>query len=178
MPRGSKRSTSWKPGQSGNPVGSSREQCELRRRRRNTEKAFVDVVPIQLEITTAAAAELCRRGLVAPGHERDDTADDRAAINDRGPEPPAAWVRHQFVAVRQRICLIRVSSSIGSTIGAGLPSGIARSLVSLKSASIAKRVALRDGPACRGPSPRSRWRASATRPTFTSAPPRSPERTR
>ena len=74
MPRGGKRSTSFKPGQSGNPVGSSRKQCELRRRRRNTERDFVDAVAIQLEITTAAATELCRRGLVAPGHERDPQA--------------------------------------------------------------------------------------------------------
>jgi hypothetical protein len=72
--RGGKRSTSFKPGQSGNPIGSSRKQCELRRQRRNTEKAFVDAVAIQLEITAAAAAELCRRGLVAPGHERDPQA--------------------------------------------------------------------------------------------------------
>jgi hypothetical protein len=74
MPRGGKRSTSFKPGQSGNPAGSSRKQWELRRRRRNTERAFVDAVAIQLEITTAAATELCRRGLVAPGHERDPQA--------------------------------------------------------------------------------------------------------
>lgn len=74
MPRGGKRSTSWKRGQSGNPAGSSRKQWELRRRRRNTERAFVDAVAIQLEITTAAATELCRRGLVAPGHERDPQA--------------------------------------------------------------------------------------------------------
>jgi hypothetical protein len=59
---------------SGNPAGSSRTQRELRRQRRNTEKAFVDAVAIQLEITAAAAAELCRRGLVAPGHERDPQA--------------------------------------------------------------------------------------------------------
>ena len=74
MPRGGKRSTSWKAGQSGNASGSSRTQRELRRQRRNTEKAFVDAVAIQLEITTAAATELCRRGLVAPGHERDPQA--------------------------------------------------------------------------------------------------------
>jgi hypothetical protein len=74
MPRGGKRSTSFKPGLSGNPVGSSRKQRELRRRHRNTERAFVDAVAIQLEITTAAATELCRRGLVAPGHERDPQA--------------------------------------------------------------------------------------------------------
>ena len=74
MPRGGKRSTSFKSGRSGNPAGSSRKQCELRHRRRNTERAFVDAVTIQLEITTAAAAELCRRGLVAPGHERDPQA--------------------------------------------------------------------------------------------------------
>jgi hypothetical protein len=57
MPRGGKRSTSFKPGQSGNSAGSSRKQWELRRRRRNTERAFVDAVAIQLEITTAAAAD-------------------------------------------------------------------------------------------------------------------------
>jgi hypothetical protein len=74
MPRGGKRSTSWKAGQSGNASGSSRTQRELRRQRRNTEKAFVDAVAIQLEITTAAATELYRRGLVAPGHERDPQA--------------------------------------------------------------------------------------------------------
>ena len=38
------------------------------------EKAFVDAVAIRLEITTPAATELCRRGLVAPGHERDPQA--------------------------------------------------------------------------------------------------------
>jgi hypothetical protein len=74
MPRGGKRSTSFKPGKSGNPAGSCRKQRELRRRRGNTEKAFVDAVAIQLEITTAAATELCRRGLIAPGHERDPHA--------------------------------------------------------------------------------------------------------
>jgi hypothetical protein len=36
------------------------KQLELRRRRRNTERDFVDAVAIQLEITTAAVAELCR----------------------------------------------------------------------------------------------------------------------
>jgi hypothetical protein len=74
MPRGGKRSTCFKPGQSGNPAGSSRKQWELRRRRRNTERDFVDAVAIQLEITTAAAAELCRRGLVAPDPEQDPQA--------------------------------------------------------------------------------------------------------
>jgi hypothetical protein len=59
---------------SGNPAGSSRTQRELGRQCRNTEKAFVDAVAIQLEITSAAATELCRRGLVAPGHERDPQA--------------------------------------------------------------------------------------------------------
>ena len=61
----------------------------------------------------------------------------RRSRSDKRPRPrrpPAAWVRHQSGAVRQRICLIRVSSSIRSTVGAGLPSGIERSLVSLKSA--------------------------------------------
>jgi hypothetical protein len=58
----------------GNRAGSSRTQWELRRRRRNTERDFVDAVEIQLEITAAAATELCRRGLVAPGHERDPQA--------------------------------------------------------------------------------------------------------
>ena len=38
------------------------------------EKAFVDAVAIRLVITTPAATELCRRGLVAPGHERDPQA--------------------------------------------------------------------------------------------------------
>jgi hypothetical protein len=74
MPRGGKRTTSWKAGQSGNPAGSSRKQWELRRRRRNSGRAFVDAVAIQLEITTAAAAELCRRGMVIPGYERDPQA--------------------------------------------------------------------------------------------------------
>ena len=74
MHRGGKRTTSWKPGQSGSPAGSSRKQAALRRRRRNTEKGFIDAVAIQLEITTAAAAELCRRGMVAPGFERDPQA--------------------------------------------------------------------------------------------------------
>jgi hypothetical protein len=74
MPRGGKRSTSFKPGRSGNPAGSSRKQWELRRQRRNIERAFVDAVAIQLEITTAAVAELCRRGMVTPGYERDPQA--------------------------------------------------------------------------------------------------------
>jgi hypothetical protein len=74
MPRGGKRSTSWKAGRSGNPAGSSRKQWELRRRRRNIEEDFVDAVAIQLEITAAAAVELCRRGLVTPGYERDPQA--------------------------------------------------------------------------------------------------------
>jgi hypothetical protein len=74
MPRGGKRSTSWKRGQSGNPVGSSRKQWELRRRHREVEEGFVDAVAIQLEITTVAAAELCRRGLITPGYERDPQA--------------------------------------------------------------------------------------------------------
>jgi hypothetical protein len=53
---------------------SSRKQWEVRRRRRNTEKSFVNSVTIQLDITVAAAAELCRRGMVAPGFERDPQA--------------------------------------------------------------------------------------------------------
>ena len=55
MSRGGKRSTSWKPGQSGNPAGSSRKQWELLRRRREIEKGFLDALAIQLEITAAAA---------------------------------------------------------------------------------------------------------------------------
>jgi hypothetical protein len=74
MPRGGKRTTSWKQGQSGNPVGSSRKQWEVRRRRRNTEKSFVNSVTIHLDITVAAVAELYRRGMVAPGYERDPQA--------------------------------------------------------------------------------------------------------
>jgi hypothetical protein len=58
----------------GNSVGSSRKQWELRRRRRQVEEGFVDSVAIQLEITTAATAELCRRGLVTPGYERNPQA--------------------------------------------------------------------------------------------------------
>jgi hypothetical protein len=41
-------------------VAPPAKQLELRRRRRNTERDFVDAVAIQLEITTAAVAELCR----------------------------------------------------------------------------------------------------------------------
>lgn len=74
MPRGGRRSTSWKPGQSGNPAGSSRKQWELLRRHRQVEQGFVDAIAIQLEITTAAAGELCRRGLVTPGYERNPQA--------------------------------------------------------------------------------------------------------
>jgi hypothetical protein len=83
MRRGGKRTTSWKPGQSGNSVGSSRKRWELRRRCREVQEGFVDAVAIQLEITTAAAAELCRCGLVTPGYERDPQALPTASSKQR-----------------------------------------------------------------------------------------------
>jgi Family of unknown function (DUF5681) len=69
MPRGGKRSTSFKPGQSGNARGRPRKGRALLLQRIVEEEGFADAVKIRLEITRAGAAELCRRGLVTPGYE-------------------------------------------------------------------------------------------------------------
>jgi hypothetical protein len=69
MPRGGKRSTSFKPGQSGNPAGWPRKYRALLLQRIR-EEGFVGAIKIQLEITTAGVAALCRCGLVTPGYEK------------------------------------------------------------------------------------------------------------
>jgi hypothetical protein len=69
MPRGGRRSTSFKPGQSGNPRGRPRKSRALLLQRILEEERFAEAVKIELLITTAGVAALCRRGLVTPGYE-------------------------------------------------------------------------------------------------------------
>jgi hypothetical protein len=69
MPRGGKRSTSWKPGQSGNRAGRPRKSRALILQRIREEEGFADAVKFNLEITPAGAAALCRHGLITPGYE-------------------------------------------------------------------------------------------------------------
>jgi Family of unknown function (DUF5681) len=69
MLRGGKRSTSFKPGQSGNPRGRPRKSRAILLKRALEEEGYADSIKINLQITRAGAAELCRRGLVTPGYE-------------------------------------------------------------------------------------------------------------
>jgi Family of unknown function (DUF5681) len=70
MPRGGRRSTSFKPGQSGNPHGRPRKSRALLLQRAMEEEGFADALKISLQITTAGAAALRARGLITPGYER------------------------------------------------------------------------------------------------------------
>jgi len=69
MPRGGRRSSSWGPGQSGNRRGRPRRSRALLLQPTLEEEGFADAVKIQLDITPAGAAALCRHGLVTPGYE-------------------------------------------------------------------------------------------------------------
>jgi hypothetical protein len=70
LPRGGRRSTSFKPGQSGNPRGRPRKSRALLLQRALEEEGLADAIKIQLRITTAGTAALSARGLITPGYER------------------------------------------------------------------------------------------------------------